>query len=196
MLFFDKRVWGEKGFRVRQWHGSLEWGTLTLWQNLLFQIQFQEIVFLHICLLFLSFPTSTQGMGPDSPCTFHNRLIQLSIIPAERSVTLSLDPFLTLVPPFSRPLSSMLNSNTHHTLISYFIDLSPSLLPRLPKLSPFPVLQKFVRPSFNTGASQKENTMRVSVHPETNLNEHSLSGTRPKRLTWAWIRWGAPYFPT
>lgn len=72
----------------------------------------------------------TQGISPGSTCTFHNRLIQLNITPAEGWVTLSVELLLPLFPPFFLPLSGTFSSSPLLTLLSliHVITRSPNCL--------------------------------------------------------------------
>lgn len=61
----------------------------------------------------------TQGISPGSTCTFHNRLIQLNITPAESWVTYTVDPPLILFFPILPPTPQYAQlKNTRLTLIS------------------------------------------------------------------------------
>lgn len=75
----------------------------------------------------------TQGISPGSACTFHNRLIQLNITPAESWVTLSADPHLPPHLPVFLPLSSTFSYNQLLTLS--LIDSCHSSFCDLPQLA-------------------------------------------------------------
>lgn len=106
---------------IQGWQGGLEWRTQTLWGNSPFQIQFHDIASQQTTPhppTLLPNLQCTQVTSPCYTCTFHNRLIQLHITPAESWVTLSVDPLLSLLLPFFLPLSSIFSSNTLLTLLS------------------------------------------------------------------------------